>query len=63
MRIDLEHVDNVSQWRKRAERLRALARITHHPGERAELTGLADQWEALARQAERQLRRRLSPAP
>ena len=56
MRIDLEHVDNISQWRKRAERLRALAKITHRSAERAELTGLADQWEALAAHAERKLR-------
>lgn len=57
MRIDLEHADNINEWRKRAERLRALAKITHRPAERAELTGLAEQWDDLAARAERQLRR------
>jgi len=58
MRIDLEHADNINEWRKRAERLRALAKITHRSAERAELTGLADQWDDLAAQAERKLRGR-----
>lgn len=60
MRINLEHAENVSQWRKRAERLRALAKITHRRADRDELTELAKQWEGLATQAERRLRQRLS---
>lgn len=59
MPIDLEHADQAGQWRKRAERLRALAKITHRRAERVELTELAKQWEVLAAQAEQHLRRRL----
>lgn len=59
MRIDLEHADQAGQWRKRAERLRALAKITHRREERVELIELARQWEILATQAEKQLRDRL----
>lgn len=59
MPIDLEHADQAGQWRKRAERLRALAKITHRRAERVELTELAKQWEVLAAQAEQHLRNRL----
>lgn len=62
MRIELEHADNIGQWRKRAERLRALAKITHRPADRAELTELAKQWEVLATAAERKLRPAARPA-
>jgi hypothetical protein len=60
MRIDLEHADNLSHWRKRAARLRALAKITHRRADRDELNELAKQWEGLAAQAERKLRQKLT---
>lgn len=59
MRIDFEHAEQAGQWRKRAERLRALAKITHRHEERVELTELARQWEILAAKAEKRLRDRL----
>lgn len=61
MRLELEHADKVPEWRRRAQKLRALAKITHRTTERAELTELAEQWEGLAARAEQRLRQRLRP--
>jgi len=40
-------------WRQRAAKLRALARTTSREKERAELTALAEQWDAMALLAEK----------
>jgi hypothetical protein len=57
-----EMAEHVNEWRKRAQRLRALARITHRRQAQAELMDLAKQWEGMAAKAESALRRKLVPA-
>jgi hypothetical protein len=53
--------DQVDEWRKRAQRLRAVARVTHRPQAQADLVDLAKQWEGMAARAEAALRRKLAP--
>jgi hypothetical protein len=52
-----EKPEQAGEWRRRAERLRALAQTTNEPAARAELLDLAKQWEGLANVAERAPRR------
>jgi hypothetical protein len=56
-----EMAEHADEWRKRAQRLRALARITHRHQAQAELMDLAKQWEGMAAKAESALRRKLVP--
>lgn len=60
--LTMEMADHVGEWRKRAERLRALAKVTHRRQAHADLIDLARQWEGLAARAEADLRRKLVPA-
>ena len=57
-----ELADQVGEWRKRAERLRAVAKATHRPQAQADLLDLAKQWEGMAARVEASLRRKLAPA-
>jgi len=47
-----ENPHKASEWRKRAERLRALAKTTRNERQRDELLELAGQWENMAAQAD-----------
>ena len=53
---------NLDDWRKRAERLRALARVTRNHQARTELLDLAKQWDGMVAQANLHARRRLALA-
>jgi len=54
-----DSADNIEEWKKRAERLRALAKITHQPAARNELLALAKQWDGMAARVGLYARRRL----
>jgi hypothetical protein len=55
-----ENVDMAPEWRRRAERLRLLAKVTRQPALQADLVAQAQQWDGLARVAEGARRRRLA---
>lgn len=52
-----DNTHNISAWRKRADRLRALARATGDERQRLELLELAGQWDGMAARAELYARR------
>jgi len=57
-----DDAEMVALWKKRAEKLRSLARATVDERARLELVELASQWDGLARQSELMLRRKLGLA-
>ncbi len=57
-----ELADQVGEWRKRAQRLRAVAKVTPRRQAQADLLDLAKQWEGMAARVESSLRRKLAPA-
>ena len=61
--LPLQDAELVVHWRKRAEKLRSLARITTDPRSREELADLASQWDGMAAHAEMLLKRRLGAEP
>jgi hypothetical protein len=56
-----ENADMAPEWRRRAERLRSLAKVTRQPALQADLLAQAQQWDGLARMAEG-ARRKLAEA-
>jgi hypothetical protein len=50
---------NLEAWKKRAERLRALAKVTRDERQRAELLDLARQWDGMVAQAALHRRRQM----
>lgn len=45
-----DSADNI-EWKRRAKRLRSLAKITHQPAVRNELLALAKQWASMPAEA------------